>query len=35
MDKALFIDLALPSLAWQAVFRQLGWTLALAVCCRN
>ena len=31
MDKALFIDLALPSLAWQAVFRQLGWTLALAV----
>jgi len=31
MDKALFIDLALPSLVWQAVFRQLGWTLALAV----
>ena len=31
MDNHLFTDLALPSLAWQAVFRHLGWTLALAV----
>jgi hypothetical protein len=31
MDHALFTDLALPSLVWQAVFRHLGWTLALAV----
>ena len=31
MDNALFTDLALPSLVWQAVFRHLGWTLALAV----
>ena len=31
MDNPLFSDLALPTLAWQAVFRQLGWSLALAV----
>ena len=31
MDNHLFTDLALPSLVWQAVFRHLGWTLALAV----
>ena len=31
MNNALFTDLALPSLVWQAVFRHLGWTLALAV----
>ena len=31
MDNSLFTDLALPSLVWQAVFRHLGWTLALAV----
>ena len=31
MDHSLFTDLALPSLVWQAVFRHLGWTLALAV----
>ena len=31
IDNHLFTDLALPSLAWQAVFRHLGWSLALAV----
>ena len=31
MDNHLFTDLALPSLAWQTVFRHLGWSLALAV----
>ena len=31
MDHSLFNDLALPSLVVQAVFRHLGWTLALAV----
>ena len=31
MDNALFNDLALPSLVVQAVFRHLGWSLALAV----
>ncbi len=31
MDHSLFTDLALPSLAWQTVFRQLGWLLAVAV----
>lgn len=31
MDHSLFTDLALPSLAWQAVFRQMGWLLAVAV----
>lgn len=31
MDNPLFTDLALPSLAWQTVFRHLGWSLALAV----
>jgi len=31
MDHTLFNDLALPSLVVQAVFRHLGWSLALAV----
>ena len=31
MDHSLFNDLALPSLVVQAVFRHLGWTLAVAV----
>jgi hypothetical protein len=31
MDHSLFNDIGLPSLVVQAVFRHLGWTLALAV----
>lgn len=31
MDNHLFSDLVLPTLAWQAVLRHLGWSLALAV----
>ncbi|NBY06147.1 MAG: hypothetical protein EBQ82_12340 [Betaproteobacteria bacterium] len=31
MDHSLFPDLTLPSLAWQGVFRQVGWMLAVAV----